>query len=342
MLSSHLPTRLVEAATPEWRPIQWSLGFITVGLTLAAVYLAKGSSWLRRLAFPVCFFLVAIPWPTLIELPIIQGLTRFNAAIVVEVMCILGVPAIQHGNVVAVATGVVGINRAWQRHPLASIQHHDRALPRGLVQPEAVAPRVSSARRFSLAMLFNVCRMSLLTYVAAKRGLDAVSHYHDPAGVSIAVACFLGMWVVALVLSRKKSEAGTLLSAPGVSSPSFASPFRFSVFCVLLSLWLAVVEFGVPLWYHTREAHLAVGPAWSLDLPTDNPTFKAIPIDARRSTSCDSTRASKVNGRRPMGRDGWASVVAGCQAESPVTWLSGTHRKSACQPQARKCGPGRP
>ena len=63
----YLPTRLIEEATPEWRPIQWALGCEAIGLTLCAIYLGKGRGWLRQMAFPICFFFVAIPWPALIE-----------------------------------------------------------------------------------------------------------------------------------------------------------------------------------------------------------------------------------------------------------------------------------
>jgi hypothetical protein len=33
----YLPTRLIEAATPEWRPIQWLLGIEAIGLTLCVI-----------------------------------------------------------------------------------------------------------------------------------------------------------------------------------------------------------------------------------------------------------------------------------------------------------------
>src|SRR5690242_11208295 len=108
----YLPTRLIEAATPEWRPIQWMLALETVGLTLYAIYLAGGRKWLRRTAFPIVFFLVAVPWPTLFEQPVIQGLSRMNASLVVDVLGVLNVPAIQHGNTIEVSTGFVGINDA--------------------------------------------------------------------------------------------------------------------------------------------------------------------------------------------------------------------------------------
>jgi len=108
----YLPTRLVEEATPEWRPVQWLLAVEIVGLTLYGIYLAGGKGWLRQFAFPILFFLVAVPWPTPIEAPIIQGLSRMNATLVVEVLGFLDVPAIQHGNVIEVSTGMVGINDA--------------------------------------------------------------------------------------------------------------------------------------------------------------------------------------------------------------------------------------
>src|SRR5437868_5153111 len=77
----YLPTRLVEAGTPEWRPLQWMLGIETIGLTLCAIWVGKGRAWLWQLAFPILFFFVAVPWPTLVEQPLIQGLTRVSAAI---------------------------------------------------------------------------------------------------------------------------------------------------------------------------------------------------------------------------------------------------------------------
>jgi Transmembrane exosortase (Exosortase_EpsH) len=108
----YLPTRLIEAATPEWRPIQWLLGIEAIGLTLCAIYAGLGRGWLRQLAFPICFFFVAIPWPSLVEQPIIQTLTRASAAIVIELLGWMGVPAMAHGNVIEVSTGMVGIDEA--------------------------------------------------------------------------------------------------------------------------------------------------------------------------------------------------------------------------------------
>ena len=227
----YLPTRLIEAGTPEWRPIQWSLGIEAVGLTLCAIYVGKGRGWLRQLAFPICFFFVAIPWPTLIETPIIQTLTRASAAIVVELLGWVGVPAMAHGNVIEVSTGMVGIDeacsgiRSFQSSLMISLFFGEfyRLSPwrRGLLVPMG----------FVFSMAFNVCRMSLLTLVAAKKGVAAISQYHDEAGITIAILCTLALWGIAVLLKQQKTadhkttdNGPSVVGSPVVGSPVVGSP----------------------------------------------------------------------------------------------------------------------
>ena len=60
---------------------------------------------------------------------------------------------------------------------------------------------------FILAMTFNVCRMSFLTIIAAKKGVAAIAQYHDPAGILVALVCTVGLWCLAMLFNRKlKSE----------------------------------------------------------------------------------------------------------------------------------------
>ncbi|MGA9451234.1 MAG: exosortase/archaeosortase family protein, partial [Verrucomicrobiia bacterium] len=200
----YLPTRLLEAAVPEWRPIQWALGIIAIGLTLCAIYVGLGRGWLKQLAFPICFFFVAIPWPTLIETPIIQDLTRASAAIVTELLGWVGVPTLVHGNVIEVSTGMVGIDEAC-----SGIRSFQSSVMISLFFGEFY--RLSAGRRwllislgFVFSMAFNVCRMSLLTLVAAKKGVAAISEYHDPAGITIAILCTLALWALAVLLRSSK------------------------------------------------------------------------------------------------------------------------------------------
>lgn len=288
----YLPTRLVEAATPEWRPIQWALGVEAVGLTLCASYLAGGRSWLRRMTFPVCFFLVAVPWPTLIEIPVIQYLSRLNASMVVEVLGALGVPAIQHGNVLEVSTGMVGIDDAC-----SGIRSLQSSLMISLFLGEFYW--LSKLRRillvpagFVLAITFNVCRTSFLTFMAAKKGIAAINQYHDEAGISILLACTAVMWVVALLLRSPKSkvqgpkpeerEAGNLGSVVSGRWSAVGDPLK--ALGVGLILWLLAVEIGVQLWYRIRESHIRPGIEWTVAFPEANLTFKNLPITEKTRT----------------------------------------------------------
>ena len=295
----YLPTRLIEGATPEWRPIQWLLGFEVIGLTLCAIYVGKGQGWLKQLAFPICFLFVAIPWPTLVEAPIIQGLSRLNAGIVVEVLGILGVPAAQHGNIIEVSTGMVGIDDAC-----SGIRSFQSSLMISLFLGEYYW--LNRSRRillipasFLLAIGFNVCRTSILTMIAAKRGTAAIAKYHDAAGLTILMACFATTWAVALVFaskgrnernsklpeaSEKIADLETSEKPAGDSNSHYQSGKAGTGHlglhrCALgLLIWLVLVEASVEGWYRIRESRLTPGSNWSLAFPESNPSFKWLPI----------------------------------------------------------------
>lgn len=301
-----LPLRLVEEATPEWRPLQWVLALATVGITLYAVYLAGGRTWLRQAAFPILFFLIAVPWPSPIEQPVVQGLTRLNAHLVVEVLAIAGVPAMQHGNLIEVSTGTVGINDAC-----SGIRSLQSSLMIALFLGEFY--RFTWRRRllllpigFGLAMALNLCRASILAWIAAKEGLQAIAKYHDQAGLTILLICTACLFGVGWLMNRKKAPA---IPAPPVTAKAAEGGMklqRLTRFAVILLVWVVLVEAGVAMWYHSREANLKPGPLWTVSLPADNPTFKAIaPTEEERIL----LRFDEANHGRWLDEDGTS-----CQA----------------------------
>jgi exosortase/archaeosortase family protein len=279
------------------------------------IYLGKGRTGLRQLAFPICFFLVAIPWPTLVETPIIQTLTRISATVVTELLGWVGVPAVTHGNVIEVSTGLVGVDEAC-----SGIRSFQSSLMISLFFGEFY--RLNQPRRwllvplgFIFSMAFNVCRMSLLTLVAAKKGIAAISEYHDPAGFSITIICTLVLWGLAVLFKRseaegrrQKAEDGSQKAEGGdgkgqrenstfvvqsskseIQTPvSRVQPAPLKLKSSTLGrlgasllVWLVVVEGGVQVWYHTRESQLKPGLEWTLNFPGNNPTMKDLPIDSK-------------------------------------------------------------
>ena len=107
-----LPLRVVLEANPEWRMVYWAHGFVVIGLSFSLLYRAGGWQWVRFFAPPLVFMLVAVPWPMELEQSIIQNLMRLVAGLTVEVAGWLGIPALQHGNLIEVKGGVVGIDEA--------------------------------------------------------------------------------------------------------------------------------------------------------------------------------------------------------------------------------------
>lgn len=277
----YLPTRLIEAATPEWRPITWALGIETTGLTLAIIYLVGGNGWLRQAAFPVAFILVAVPWPSPIENPIIQGLSRINATLVVQGLFVLNVPTIQHGNIIEVGNGFVGINDAC-----SGIRSCQSSLMISLFLGEFY--RFGWRLRLLLlptglatAMILNVCRTSLLTWLAATRGVSAIAEYHDEAGLTILLAGTAVLWGLGWWLKRHfrpEADPTTIGSMKLTDDARNLILRRVSRLGIILIIWLVVVESSVALWFLVRESRLQPGPNWSVKLPRQNPTYKDLPV----------------------------------------------------------------
>ena len=303
----YLPTRLIEEANPDWRLVSWALALEVVGLTLIFVRFALNASTfslnqseggdkisspsarfrISDFVFPIGFFLVAVPWPTVIEGPLIQGLTRVDARATVELLGWLGIPAMPHGNVIEVATGVVGIDEAC-----SGIRSFQATLMISLFLGELY--QLNAARRwglvlggFAMSFLFNLTRMSLLVWVAARKGVAAIASWHDPAGVTILVACFFCLWGLGVWLAKSKSnirkqEAEIQPSiVPSRAAGFRSSPRELQFLSLALLGWLVLSNLGVGIWYHSHESRLPVAVQWTVAFPTNNPTFKELPLPER-------------------------------------------------------------
>jgi len=314
----YAPTRLIQEANPDWRLVSWALALEVVGITLLTAHAVGDGRWkmgdgtcqlrssifdLRSLAFPLCFFLIAVPWPTVLETSVVQTLTQANVAATTEIANLFGIPAMQRGNVIEVSTGLVGIDEAC-----SGIRSLQATLMIALFLGELY--RLSVLRRltlcvtgFLLSFVFNIGRTVLLVTVAAKDGLGAMERWHDPAGVTILVGCFTGLWIAGVVLRRKSEsrkqkaeskgempEAGEQMTEgrgqmpeasrqrSGVSPRISGFSFQFSVF---LLLWLAFVEIGTQLWYRAHERDLSPPIQWAVRWPKDVSGFKELTIAER-------------------------------------------------------------
>ena len=204
-----LPVRLFEIASPEWRPLGWIHAASVATLTLLYLWCVGGKPWVRHFAFPVAFFFVAVPWPTAVEVPIIQGLMRMVANVAAETAMLLGIPAQVEGNLIRVSTGLVGVNEAC-----SGIRSLQTSLMIGLLFGEL--KRLSVLRRVALvvgaviiAVFANFVRAVFLVTVAATKNISEVSRWHDVAGYTIIALVFVehdGTRLRAWKSTRKKEE----------------------------------------------------------------------------------------------------------------------------------------
>jgi exosortase len=264
---SVLPVWMVEQPNPDWRLVSWVFAGQVVGLTLCAAYLMGGWPWVKHFAFPLGFILAAIPWPTDLELIVIQTLTGAVSRSTVEALNFANIPALQRGNVIEVAAGLLGIDeacsgvRSFQATLMASLFLGElfrfRVWPRiGLVVAGTV-----------IALACNIGRAFFLGWKAAHDGIDAVGRFHDPAGFTILTACFALVWALAAWLAphRTLPPASTALPRP--------IPVRPLAF---LAGWLVLVLGGTEIWYRLHEGGEKI--RWDFAWPASRPDFREVSI----------------------------------------------------------------
>lgn len=325
--------RVLQEANPIWRLASWGLAISAVVMTLCVVRLALPSPpWgeggrrsdevspfplsafhFSDFVFPVCFFLVAVPWPTPAEQLVIQTLTRLNASLVVEMLNCFGVPALVHGNVIEISAGMVGIDEAC-----SGIRSFQATLMIALFFGEFY--RLTWPRRWwllaagpLLAMVFNLARTLVLVFVAARSGLPEMQRWHDPTGVVLLLGCFFSLWAMAVGMGSARAPRAVSRapaknpdgSDEGVESDSrggyatllstinpHQSTLRWLAFSLVI--WAIAVEVSTEVWFRIHEAREKGVLAWAAHWPADNPTLRTndIPQTARAMLQCDQSSAA--------------------------------------------------
>ncbi len=297
-----LPIRLFEMGNPDWRPLGWLHAFVVVALTLGLIWRLGGASSLRHFAFPVLFTLVAVPWVSGVEEPLIQGLMRGVAAVAAETLNLFGIPAQLEGSLIRVSSGLVGVNEAC-----SGVRSLQTSIMIGLLFGELKRLRLAGrvallAGAVAIALVANCLRALLLVWIAAAQRPEAVNKWHDFAGYSIVAVVFVGTTALAALLGRNRRDREGAPAAPATTlqttnhhphAAALHSAFRVPHSAFILALvWLVAVEVAVEAWYRAHERNLVPVSAWSVDWPEEVPGFREIEIDegVRRTLRFDFGR----------------------------------------------------
>jgi exosortase len=197
---------LLEYAREQmWHPqiVLWTICLLTVVATLAIFWLRGGRHLAKEEAFPVLFFLTAVPWPPRLEQPITSALMRWVAAVTTELLHWLGIEAQSAGGAIALRSGLVGITEAC-----SGIRSLQAGVMFGLAMGEWFLLR--PARRVALlciaillALATNLMRTFALALQAEWHGAESVDRVHDLIGNIMITALILGIWMAGKILSGR-------------------------------------------------------------------------------------------------------------------------------------------
>jgi exosortase len=315
---------VIGQANSDWRLISWFLAGETVALSLCAIYFVGGTPWLRHFGFSICLILTAVPWLTFMEKASVRGLTEASTAITVALLNLFQIPASQHGNVVELTTGLVGIDEAC-----SGIRSLQAAIMISLFLGELY--RTSVLKRSVLvlggAMIAfgcNAVRAASLATVGAKMGIEAIANWHDPLGYAILAASFLLIWGVARLISGP-------LPVPTPVVQSVPNGVRHHLI-LGLGAWILFTVVGTEIWYRGHETTKTLH--WAVVWPLNKQGFADIPIS---KAEADLLAFDEGRGAAWVNEDGtrWAAYFfRWAQGPGWSRILARAHRPEECFPGA--------
>lgn len=202
-----LAGEFIRQADPFWRLSGWFLHAGATLLTFGVILAWGGRIWLRASCVPVLFLALTVPWPSLLESKLTNGLLDVATRIAVDCLNWLHIPALQRGNVIELSNGLVGIDEAC-----SGIQSLFSSLMASVFLGAYL--RLTPWRRIGLvgagvlaAIIGNVIRIIVLTKAVQQGGHAAFEKAHDPVGMWASTGIFLTLGLLAWFLRPREANA---------------------------------------------------------------------------------------------------------------------------------------
>jgi exosortase/archaeosortase family protein len=254
---------------------------------------------------------------------VIQGLMRFVAAATVEFAGWLGIPALQHGNLVEIGGGMVGIDEAC-----SGVRSLQSGLMIALFLGEQF--RFSLMRRMvlllasiALVVLANMGRTTFLVWAAAERGFEQMERWHDSAGYVVMWIVLPGLFLLGWLIRPRRDPAPELdrtANGPG-AVPVWMGGAALG--------WIALCLLATEAWYRTHETRLVPNQPWTVAWPKDAPQFQEmnIPDNALAILRCDKSQTASWQDE--LGNE-WSAFLLRWDAGENSAQLARGHRPEIC------------
>jgi exosortase len=180
-----------------------SLG--TLCFIRAAILQQWGPQTLRHFRFPILFALIAVPIPGVVWSPVVFGLKGLVTFVNVELLNLMGIPALQQGSVIQLPNCRVGVDeacsgiRSLQSSLMMALFIGDQSFRQAGLRWLLVGGAVG------WAVVGNIGRSLYLSLTAHRHGTAALNEVHDTAGWSVLVVTLVGLGVMAWALARWES-----------------------------------------------------------------------------------------------------------------------------------------
>lgn len=264
-------------ANPEWRVLGMTGAFCALAITLLGLQAAGGRGWVRHFAFPVLFFLIAVPWPRNFEEGLMGWLMQHNAIASLEVLHWCGFEAVRRGNLIALPTGTIGVEEAC-----SGVRSLQSGIMAALFFGEIFRFRIFTRSlllfvSMAVAVAGNFVRSTALAIIASKKGLHALEQWHDVAGYAVLGITIGSLWLLASWRNKK-----ILAHAPPFEEVEQA-PMHWPSRLIPASLGAAILGvgslLGTELWFRAHELNLDQRVKWAMHPGT--PGTKPVTINDR-------------------------------------------------------------
>lgn len=315
LLMVMLAASLFLEVVPNWRFAGWMFALPMLGITFAILYLVGGRAWMNHFMFPALFFLVAVPWPARIELPVIELMSKANAAVSTAISNGMGIPAMRKGLLIQTGAGLVGVDEACSG--IRSLQSSVMiALFLGELFSYGLLRRVFFlVAGAALAFGCNIVRTTYLVRVCDAKGKEAIEASHDPAGFTILGVTLAGLLVLAWLIrprgrphEAKQDTAQETPEQPEVSS--VAAPAQRARALGLIAAMavgaVAALQIGIAAWFGPAERSGTVQSTFAFQSAKDMPGFKTLEISPAIRQMLRFSEGVHAEWKDPQGR-AWQS-----------------------------------
>ena len=263
-----LPIRIVQEANPDWRPLNWVHAATVVALSLIPIALVGGWNWIRHFGFPFVLIFLALPWPLATEQAVIQTLTGAVTNVTVELLNLMGFPALKRGNVIELAAGSVGVAdacsgiRSLAGTLMASVFFGE------FYRLAATNRLILVASGGILAFALNLCRTLFLSWRAATGGVHSIEKWHDPAGFTIFLMSFASLWIISTLLGSPEVIQAAVV--PRIDLRRRITPHTL----VWVLVWVLGIQAVSEIWFQRREGRSPLAAAWEIRWPNASSAFR--------------------------------------------------------------------